>query len=230
MASGVLQSAESGFAGVRTVATTARNRPLAARNGRVLHVTPAKPIVAFAATPNPPAAGPSSTSTTGQGYWLVGSDGGVFNFGDANFYGSTGALRLAAPIVGIAPSPDGFGYWLVAADGGVFTYGDVAFHGSMGGKHLNQPIVAMVSSPSGKGYWLVAADGGTFNFGDAPFIGSLGNLKLVSPIVSAHGTLFAPGLWLGAGDGGTFTFGAATFFGSATGKAPPGSITGLTVN
>jgi hypothetical protein len=195
-----------------------------------LHVTPARPIVGFAATPNPPAAGPNSTSTTGQGYWLVGSDGGVFNFGDANFYGSTGALRLAAPIVGIAPSPDGFGYWLVAADGGVFTYGDVAFHGSMGGKHLNQPIVAMVSSPSGKGYWLVAADGGTFNFGDAPFIGSLGNLKLVSPIVSAHGTLFAPGLWLGAGDGGTFTFGAATFFGSATGKAPPGSITGLTVN
>jgi hypothetical protein len=195
-----------------------------------LHVTPARPIVGFAATPNPPAAGPVSTSTTGQGYWLVGSDGGVFNFGDAKFFGSTGSLKLAAPIVGIAPSPDGFGYWLVAADGGVFTFGDVAFHGSMGGKHLNKPIVAMVSSPSGNGYWLVAADGGTFNLGDAPFIGSLGNLKLVSPIVSAHGTMFAPGLWLAAGDGGTFTFGAATFFGSAAGKAPAGSITGLSVN
>ncbi|HZQ85867.1 MAG TPA: right-handed parallel beta-helix repeat-containing protein [Acidimicrobiales bacterium] len=195
-----------------------------------MHVTPARPIVAFSATPNPPAAGPNSNSTTGQGYWLVGSDGGVFNFGDANFYGSTGNLKLAAPIVGMASSPDGFGYWLVGSDGGVFSFGDAGFHGSMGGKHLNKPIVGIVSSPSGNGYWLIAADGGTFNFGDAPFIGSLGNLKLAAPIVGARGTLFAPGLWLVAADGGTFTFGAATFFGSAAGKAPIGTITGLSVN
>ncbi len=195
-----------------------------------LHVTPARPIVGFTATPNPPATGPHSNSTTGQGYWMVGSDGGVFNFGDANFYGSTGALKLAAPVVGMAPTPDGFGYWLVAADGGVFNYGDAGFYGSMGGKPLNKPVVAIVSTPSGKGYWLVASDGGTFNFGDAPFIGSLGNLKLVSPIVGARGASLASGLWLGAGDGGTFTFGAASFFGSAAGKAPVGSVTGLAVN
>ena len=35
-----------------------------------------KPIVGMAATP------------TGLGYWLVGSDGGIFTFGDALFYGS----------------------------------------------------------------------------------------------------------------------------------------------
>jgi hypothetical protein len=194
------------------------------------HVTPVKPIVAFAATPNPPATGPDSNGTTGQGYWLVGSDGGVFNFGDANFYGSTGALKLVAPIVGIAPTADGFGYWLVAADGGVFSFGDAAFYGSMGGQRLNKPIVAMVSSPSGRGYWLVAADGGVFSFGDAPFIGSLGSLSLVSPIVGAEGTGLAPGLWLVAADGGTFTFGAAAFFGSTAGKVPPTAIAGLTVN
>jgi hypothetical protein len=37
-----------------------------------------------------------------DGYWLVASDGGVFSFGAANFHGSTGNLKLASPIVGMA--------------------------------------------------------------------------------------------------------------------------------
>ena len=36
------------------------------------------------------------------GYWEVAADGGLFSFGDANFFGSTGALALVAPIVGMA--------------------------------------------------------------------------------------------------------------------------------
>jgi hypothetical protein len=39
---------------------------------------------------------------TGHGYWLVASDGGVFAYGDATYHGSTGALPLAQPIVGLA--------------------------------------------------------------------------------------------------------------------------------
>ncbi len=74
-----------------------------------------------------------ASTPDGQGYWLVAADGGVFTFGDASFYGSTGALHLVAPIVGMASTPDGRGYWLVAADGGVFTFGDATFYGSMGG-------------------------------------------------------------------------------------------------
>ena len=38
----------------------------------------------------------------GQGYWMVGRDGGIFNYGDAGFYGSAGGLRLNRPIVGMA--------------------------------------------------------------------------------------------------------------------------------
>ena len=30
----------------------------------------------------------------GKGYWLLASDGGVFTFGNARFFGSTGDLRL----------------------------------------------------------------------------------------------------------------------------------------
>ena len=55
------------------------------------------------------------------GYWSVGSDGGIFSYGDATFYGSTGGMHLNKPIVGMASTPDGKGYWLVASDGGVFS-------------------------------------------------------------------------------------------------------------
>ena len=71
------------------------------------------------------------------------SDGGIFTYGDAKFHGSTGALHLNAPIVGMAATPDGGGYWLVASDGGIFSYGDAPFYGSTGAIHLNAPIVAM---------------------------------------------------------------------------------------
>jgi hypothetical protein len=37
----------------------------------------------------------------GGGYWLVSSDGGVYAFGDAAFYGSMGGRRLNQPMSGI---------------------------------------------------------------------------------------------------------------------------------
>jgi uncharacterized repeat protein (TIGR03803 family) len=129
------------------------------------------------ATPPPPA------TTLGNGYWQVASDGGIFSFGDAAFFGSTGGKRLNQPIVGMAATPDGKGYWQVASDGGVFSFGDAAFFGSIGGKRLNQPIVGMSVTPDGKGYWLVASDGGIFAFGDAAFFGSTGGKRLNQPIV-----------------------------------------------
>jgi hypothetical protein len=38
----------------------------------------------------------------GGGYWLVASDGGIFNLGDAGFYGSLGGTHLNRPIIGMA--------------------------------------------------------------------------------------------------------------------------------
>ena len=50
----------------------------------------------------------TSASLSGaSGYWLVASDGGVFSFGDAAFYGSTGNLTLNRPIVGMAMTVGG---------------------------------------------------------------------------------------------------------------------------
>ncbi len=124
-----------------------------------------------------------NSSAIANGYDLVASDGGIFTYGDANFYGSTGAINLNKPIVGMASTPDGKGYWLVASDGGIFTYGDANFYGSTGAINLDKPIVGMASTPDGKGYWLVASDGGIFTYGDANFYGSTGNINLNKPIV-----------------------------------------------
>ncbi|MGI8492523.1 MAG: SpoIID/LytB domain-containing protein [Acidimicrobiales bacterium] len=149
-----------------------------------------------------------------DGYWLVANDGGVFNFGAAGFYGSTGNMRLNKPIIGMAATPDGLGYWLVAADGGIFNFGDAPFLGSTGAMRLNKPVIGMAPTPDGRGYWLFASDGGIFNFGDAPFLGSTGAMRLNAPVVGMAALRGAWGYWLVASDGGIFNFGAAGFYGS----------------
>ena len=153
--------------------------------------------------------------TTGSpGYRLVASDGGLFSFGAAPFYGSMGAKPLNKPIVGMASTPGGQGYWLVASDGGIFSFGNAAFHGSTGSMHLNKPIVGMAATPDGGGYWLVASDGGIFSFGNAAFHGSMGGSPLNKPIVGMAATPDGGGYWLMASDGGIFAFGDASFYGS----------------
>jgi hypothetical protein len=152
--------------------------------------------------------------TTVAPYWEVASDGGIFSFGGAQFYGSTGSIHLNQPIVGMAATPDGGGYWLVASDGGIFAFGDAGFYGSTGSIHLNQPIVGMSATHDGAGYWLVASDGGIFAFGDAGFYGSTGSIHLNQPIVGMSATHDGAGYWLVASDGGIFAFGDAAFAGS----------------
>jgi hypothetical protein len=169
--------------------------------------------------------GPSTPSGP-HGYWLVGSDGGIFTFGSAPFYGSTGSLVLQRPVVGMTVTADRGGYWLVAADGGVFSFGDAAFFGSIPGlgyapagsgvsKELNAPIVGMVPSSDGGGYFMVGADGGVFAFGDAKFEGSCpaiggcaGAAVTVMPDASGNG------YWLVTATGHVYAFGDATGFGA----------------
>src|SRR5665213_2357128 len=154
-------------------------------------------------------------SADSKGYWIVATDGGVFSFGDAVFYGSMGGQHLNAPMVGMAARPQGDGYWLVGSDGGLFTFGAAGFHGSMGGTHLNAPMVGICSTASGNGYWMVGADGGIFTFGDAPYHGGMGGQHLNASIVGMASTS-ANGYWLVGSDGGIYSF-SATFYGSMGG-------------
>jgi hypothetical protein len=161
------------------------------------------------------------------GYWQVAADGGIFTFGSAAFYGSTGSLRLNKPVVGMAATPDGKGYWLVASDGGIFAFGDAGFYGSTGAIKLNKPIVGMISTIDGKGYWLVASDGGIFAFGDAVFYGSLGGQKLGSPVTAMAMGYLGGGYWLTTANGGVFAFGDARYLGEPNGAPGGYRITGM---
>jgi hypothetical protein len=181
-----------------------------------------------AGTPSPTIEVPCNAPAKGpNGYLLSGTDGGVFNYGNIPFCGSTGSIHLVKPVVGSALTADGGGYWEVASDGGMFSFGDAGFFGSMGGKPLNQPIVGMAATPNGNGYWEVASDGGIFSFGNATFYGSTGGTRLNRPIVGMASTPDGKGYWLVASDGGIFAYGDAKFYGSMGGKALNSPIVGV---
>ena len=149
-----------------------------------------------------------------QGYWMTATDGGLFAYGNVQFYGSMGGHPLSQPVVGIAATHDRAGYWEVATDGGIFAFGDAPFRGSMGGTPLNRAVVGIAPTGTSNGYWEVASDGGVFAFGDAPFRGSMGATRLNQPVVGIAPTASGNGYWMVASDGGIFAFGDAGFFGS----------------
>jgi hypothetical protein len=163
---------------------------------------------------------------TGDGDWLVASDGGVFSYGSAAFHGSAGGIHLNSPMVGMAADAATGGYWLVAADGGVFSYG-APFYGSAGNIHLNSPVVGMAAAPGGTGYWLVAADGGVFSYGRAVFHGSAGSVLLNAPVVGMAADPATGGYWLTATDGGVFAY-DAPFHGSASGLSLNAPVSAMT--
>jgi hypothetical protein len=168
-----------------------------------------------------------SATAPGGGVWLVGTDGGVFAYGGAGYFGSMGGRPLDQPVVAMAGTPDGKGYWLVAADGGVFAFGSAGYHGSMGGLPLDAPIVGIAAPPDGKGYWLVAADGGVFAFGSAGYHGSAGGAVLTSPVVAMAPSRDGRGYWLVAADGGIFAYASAPFLGSVGGQALNAVMAGI---
>jgi hypothetical protein len=207
-----------GAAGVGKIVSETENSitvlPPNAPNPLCVDVTVTNPLGISATSPADLYGFGGATSCAQNGYRFVASDGGVFDFGVAPFFGSMGGKPLNRPIVGMAPTSDDSGYWLDASDGGIFTFGDAGFHGSMGGTPLNAPVVGMAATPDGDGYWLVASDGGIFTFGDAGFHGSMGGTPLNRPIVGMAATRDGGGYWLVASDGGVFSFGDAGFHGS----------------
>jgi hypothetical protein len=186
----------AGLGGATAVALPAAHRAAGARRSLdVVHPASAPPPV-------------------GPGYWLAGHDGGVFTFGSAGFFGSSGGRGSVPATAGLAVTPDGSGYWLVSSSGAVAAFGSARNFGGEKGKKSRAPIVGIASTPHGTGYWLAGRDGGVFAFGTAHFFGSEGRSRLAAPVVGIAATADGGGYWLVTSKGGVFCFGDARYLGS----------------
>jgi hypothetical protein len=170
-------------------------------------------------------AGDAGAATSGDGYRIIASTGGVYDFATAT---SPGVVPGGSRIVGGAATPSRNGYWAVAEDGTIHARGDAGDFGGLGGTPLSAPIVGMAATPTGGGYWLLGRDGGVFTFGDAGFFGSTGDLRLNQPVVGMTASPTGRGYWFVASDGGIFAFGDAGFFGSTGDMRLNQPIVGMT--
>jgi len=154
-----------------------------------------------------------------SGYWMVGSDGRVYNFGDAKSYGDA-TVASGAQAVHIEPTPSGNGYWIVDDMGHVFAMGDANGLGDVDRSLLSpgEAVTSLSSTTSGKGYWVFTTLGRVIPFGDATFFGDVSKLKLNGPVLGSIPSASGKGYYMVASDGGIFAFGDAVFMGSMGGK------------
>ncbi|MEW6474047.1 MAG: fibronectin type III domain-containing protein [Actinomycetota bacterium] len=179
------------------------------------------PIVQPANPPtNPPAppAQPPTTTGSRSGYWMVGSDGAVYGFGDAKNLGN--APVGSATAVDLEPTPSGNGYWIVDDLGRVYTFGDAVFHGNVERAKLaaGEKVTSLSATSGGGGYWIFTSRGRVVTFGNAPFLGDVANVALAGPVLDSIVTPSGQGYYMVASDGGIFAFGDANFYGSMGGQ------------
>ena len=163
--------------------------------------------------PAPPSTNTGRAAASRSGYWMVGSDGVVYPFGDAKFYGNA---ATSAPAVDLEPTPSGNGYWIVNDQGRVFAFGDAVPMGIVDRSKLaaGETVTSLSATSNGGGYWIFTNRGRVFTFGDAADLGDLGQVNLAGPVLDSIVTPSGRGYYMVASDGGIFAFGDAVFYGS----------------
>jgi myo-inositol-hexaphosphate 3-phosphohydrolase len=162
-----------------------------------------------------PTTAPAVQVPNRSGYWMVGNDGRVYNFGDAKAYGDA-TLTAGAQAVDLEPTPSGNGYWIVDDFGHVFAKGDAKALGDVDRSLLApaEVVTSISSTKSGNGYWVFTTLGRVIPFGDAVFLGDMSKTKLNGPVLDSIPSASGNGYYMVAADGGIFTFGDAFFKGS----------------
>jgi myo-inositol-hexaphosphate 3-phosphohydrolase len=197
--------------------------PDAAQNYKMV---PLEQIVDLAPpVPTSDTTAPQVTPTTGvqtpnrSGYWMVGSDGRVFNFGDAKAYGDA-ILAAGAQAVDLEPTPSGNGYWVIDDQGHIFAKGDAKAMGDVDRAILSpaEVVTSLSATKSGNGYWAFTSLGRAIPFGDAVSYGDMSKIKLNGPVLDSIPTASGKGYYMVGSDGGIFSFGDAVFMGSMGGK------------
>jgi hypothetical protein len=205
-----------------TVTVAAENARGAGPAATLQVTTTANPAPAASPSANPGngGGGPSGVTATApgpakSGYWALGSDGHVYNFGDAAALGNgtAGAVHLE-------PTATGKGYWILNRNGTVQAFGDAMKLGDVDLSKLSkgEEPASLSATPTGKGYWVFTNRGRVLTFGDAPFLGDMSGTKLNGPVLGSVATPSGKGYYMVASDGGIFAFGDATFAGSMGGK------------
>jgi hypothetical protein len=84
---------------------------------------------------------------SGNGYWILFSDGEIYTYGDAAYLGSPfGQIKFSNPASAVFATTDGGGYWVTSFNGTVYAYGDAPNDGDLSATHLNGPIVGATGS------------------------------------------------------------------------------------
>jgi fibronectin type III domain protein len=149
------------------------------------------------------------STSAGTGYWMLGSDGKVYGFGDAARLGNA-----AGGAVAMTARKDGKGYWIVNSAGKVSAFGTAKYHGGNPALRAGEVISTISATPTGNGYWLFSNRGRAFAFGAAKFFGDMGKVHLNGPVIASAATPTGKGYYMVGSDGGVFTFGDAVFRGS----------------
>ena len=159
---------------------------------------------------------PGTVAARRSGYWMVGSDGAVYPFGDAKSYGNA----PTSSAVDLEPTPSGNGYWIVDAIGRVFPFGDAGPHGNVDTSKLaaGEKVTSLSATSTGGGYWIFTSRGRVLTFGNAAHLGDVSNVTLAGPVLDSIATPSGKGYFMVASDGGIFSFGDAEFHGSMGGE------------
>src|SRR5207253_10579562 len=98
----------------------------------------------FAPDVNP--APPTPASRTG--YWMLGGDGKLYDFGNAPHFGSAGNFAAA-----VTATRDGTGAWVVDFFGNVHWYGHATYQGGHPALRSGEFVTTISATPTAKGYW-----------------------------------------------------------------------------
>jgi arylsulfatase A-like enzyme len=156
-----------------------------------------------------------SAGAGGSGYWMLGTDGVVYSFGDARHHGNAATSSGA---VDLEPTPSGDGYWILDSAGVITARGDAVSYGGATGLAAGERAVSLSRTPKGGGYWIFTDRGRVIPRGDAMFLGDMSATRLNGPVLDSIATPSGKGYYMVASDGGIFSFGDAAFYGSMGGQ------------
>lgn len=165
---------------------------------------------------DPNSVGSSGATITGDGYWMLGSGGTVYDFGDVTHYGNgdAGIAGTGATAVDLEPTSTFRGYWILDSRGCVQNFGDAEYYGNVDPDILfSGEQIASLSAVTG-GYFIFTSRGRVIPFGAASSFGDATDLSLNGPVLGSVTTPDGNGYYMVASDGGVFAYGNASFQGS----------------